>query len=183
MRKLFTTLSLLLTSMVLYAQDNEDYRYRKFYTNLRQYTSMPDSHGGMNIGYQSIRPLKLKGRNFQNIKVGLDFNFQITGDADHKDQIPIKDMINLRLGFVTGYNYALSEQLSVFGSLKPSLGYTYIEPNSDKEEPKSNFDFLGLIGLEGRYFFTKTSKHGIATEIFTSFEGGYGFTVGYTWRK
>ena len=48
-----------------------------------------------------------------------------------------------------------------------------------------NHDFTldALLGLEMRYFFSDEGKYGISTELLTTFNGGYGFNLGFIWRK
>lgn len=174
---------------------DQTYKYRKFFTELRFYSNLPDKYQGFNIGYQRIAPMKLDGKAHSNIMHGLEASFQgslFVGDIPQG--FNPSDIMNVRLSYVAGYNHKLSKQLSIFGSIKPSISWTGIFTEKDTTPPggsavpteeniDSNFDFVGLISGEIRYFFSEKGKHGIAADIFTSLEGGYGFTIGYTWRR
>ena len=197
MKKVILLVVFLMLSFNTFSQGEKgNYNYRKFFTELRHYTNLPDGYGGFNIGYLRIAPMKLDGKMHSNIMHGLEFQFQGSlHEGGELLTVTPPDIMNMRLSYVAGYNHNLSKQLSLFGSIKPSLSWTGLFSEVDvpvsntnlttitEDKIDSNFDFVGLIGAEVRYFFSEEGKHGIAAEIFTSIEGGYGFTVGYTWRR
>lgn len=191
MRKLLVTIMLLLTSTVFFAQDDETtiYKHRKIFTEVRYYSNTISAGNGLtyqgfNIGYQGVGALKLKGEKHPNIKHGMELYFEINMDTGTvlDQSLPAPPQIfNGRASYVFGYEHQLSDRLMLFGSIKPSLAYTGLFSDEEGVSTESNFDFVGLISGEVRYFFTE--KFGLAADIFTSFEGGYGVNLGIAWRK
>lgn len=190
MKSFFLSLaSLFFISISIYAQEetNQLYSNSNIFTDIKGYTDTPENYTSFNIGYEFVTPLKIGGELHSNIKHGYEFNFG--GLLQSGDGLALgSDIMTLRASYVIGYELPVSNQLSFFASVKPGLDAVLIfteDPNSNsgEEDITTDYSFSGLIGLEGRYFFSEKGKFGLSAEMLTSFEGGFGFLVGFAWRN
>ena len=179
MKNLFlTTVILLSVSFSISSQtgDNQLYKYSNVSVDVKAMLDAPEGYVSINFTLEKVKPLKLGGEYHKNLVHGLSTGGSFLIPKDNGVSI-----IGANLSYVFGYNYPFSRQLFFFPSIKPTLNFTAIV--DENEDAVTDFSFSGLLGLKARYFFSEEGKWGMSAETLTSFEGGFGFLIGLTWRN
>ncbi len=180
---LFACLIFSLFTLSLCAQENDLqlYKYNSVFVNLKGFQSSVEGLEQFNIGYKSVTPFVSKKKLHPNLAHGAEFSMNV---------FPRADIITLNLAYIFGYEYQIDESFSLFPNIKPFVSATFSEKITydnngfeESSEINTDFNFDALVGLEGRYFFGEKKKYGISSEILTSFNGGFGFNLGFIWRK
>jgi len=185
MKKLYLSITLLFLSVSIFSQNenNQLYSYKDLSIDIKQILDAPDDYFPLNFTLESVRPLKLSGENHENFRHGISFGMGILIRNDEGGPAG-PNFVTANIGYVFGYEYPISKQLSIMPSIKPTLNFvaTTDIPGSEDDETLTDFSFSGLLALKARYFFSEESKYGISAEALTSFEGGFGFLIGFSWR-
>lgn len=184
MKKLFLSVVILFYfSTAIFSQtgDNQLYRYGNFSVDLKAILDTPEDYVSLNFNLETVSPLKIGGEYHPNFRHGAEFGMSlftvVSGDA------PATSIVGVSLGYILGYEYQASKQLSFFPSIKPTLNLSiFIDDSMDESQIETDFAFSGLLGLEARYFFSEEGRYGVSAEALTSVDGGFGFLVGFVWR-
>ncbi|WP_088324573.1 hypothetical protein [Polaribacter tangerinus] len=171
-----------LFSVMVFSQENDKkhYEYQNVFVDLKGFTSSDEGLEQFNIAYKKVSPFSSNGKLHENLAHGLEFGMNV---------FPISDIINLRLAYVFGYEFQVDNQFSIFPNVKPYVGVSLYETKTfdsqgfeESAEMKADFNLDALIGFEARYFISKSKKYGVSAELLTSFNGGFGFNLGFIWR-
>lgn len=179
------------TSIFSQEQNFQLYSYGDVSVDIKQIMDAPEGYGALNINVEGAMPMRLAGEYHKNFRHGFSAGIGIlVTNSEGGPSGP--NFVTANVGYLVGYEYPVSKQLSIMPSLKPTLNFVAITDihetgtgtgnGDDESETIRDFSFSGLIGLKARYFFSEESDYGISGEMLTSTEGGFGFLVGFAWR-